>query len=207
MHGARVSLFIGFFAPFLYVLFGVVYGSTAGFIGGVTDQVLMRFADFVVALPFLLFGLYLRGEVRQREEQQVLEVYLPRWADDAGRKIAASLEDASRAGWYLVKSAEAALRPDTALVSLMHANNETGVLQPIREVAALARSRGIPVHTDTAQSVGQIPADVDVGNDMLAFDPEQMRAALDAGGELGRNAGKWSTEPELIEADVPPWIL
>ena len=55
MHGARVSLFIGFFAPLLYVLIGVVYGSTAGFLGGATDQVLMRFADFVVALPFLLF--------------------------------------------------------------------------------------------------------------------------------------------------------
>ncbi len=55
MHGARVSLFIGIAAPFLYVLFGVVYGSTAGFIGGQTDQLLMRFADFVVALPFLLF--------------------------------------------------------------------------------------------------------------------------------------------------------
>ncbi len=55
MHGARVSLFIGFFAPLLFVLFGVVYGSTAGFVGGHTDQMLMRFADFVVALPFLLF--------------------------------------------------------------------------------------------------------------------------------------------------------
>lgn len=55
MHGARVSLFIGFFAPFLYVLIGVIYGSTAGFIGGTTDHTLMRFADFVVALPFLLF--------------------------------------------------------------------------------------------------------------------------------------------------------
>ncbi len=55
MHGARVSLFIGIFAPFLYVLFGVVYGSAAGFIGGRFDQGCMRFADFVVALPFLLF--------------------------------------------------------------------------------------------------------------------------------------------------------
>ncbi len=55
MHGARVSLFIGIAAPLLFVLFGVVYGSTAGFIGGRVDQVLMRFADFVVALPFLLF--------------------------------------------------------------------------------------------------------------------------------------------------------
>jgi oligopeptide transport system permease protein len=55
MHGARVSLFIGTAAPLLFVLFGVLYGSTAGFVGGRIDQVLMRFADFVVALPFLLF--------------------------------------------------------------------------------------------------------------------------------------------------------
>jgi oligopeptide transport system permease protein len=55
MHGARVSLFIGFFAPMLYVLVGVVYGSAAGFVGGALDQLFMRFADFVVALPFLLF--------------------------------------------------------------------------------------------------------------------------------------------------------
>lgn len=55
MHGARVSLFIGTAAPLLYVLFGMLYGSTAGFMGGRVDQVLMRFADFVVALPFLLF--------------------------------------------------------------------------------------------------------------------------------------------------------
>lgn len=55
MHGARVSLFIGICAPLLYVLFGVIYGSAAGFVGGRFDALLMRFADFVVALPFLLF--------------------------------------------------------------------------------------------------------------------------------------------------------
>lgn len=55
MHGARVSLFIGIVAPLFYVLLGVAYGSLAGFAGGTTDQALMRFADFVVALPFLLF--------------------------------------------------------------------------------------------------------------------------------------------------------
>jgi oligopeptide transport system permease protein len=53
--GARVSLFIGTIAPLLFVLAGIVYGSAAGFVGGRVDQVLMRFADFVVALPFLLF--------------------------------------------------------------------------------------------------------------------------------------------------------
>lgn len=55
MEGARVSLFIGIFAPFIYVLMGVVYGAIAGFVGGRVDSVMMRFADFVVALPFLLF--------------------------------------------------------------------------------------------------------------------------------------------------------
>lgn len=55
MAGARVSLFIGIVAPFLYVALGVLYGSTAGFMGGRIDQLMMRFADFVVALPFLLF--------------------------------------------------------------------------------------------------------------------------------------------------------
>ncbi len=55
MSGARVSLFIGIVAPFLFVLLGVAYGSTAGFIGGRVDQFMMRIADFVVALPFLLF--------------------------------------------------------------------------------------------------------------------------------------------------------
>jgi oligopeptide transport system permease protein len=55
MHGARVSLFIGICAPLLYVLLGVIYGSAAGFMGGRMDGLMMRFADFVVALPFLLF--------------------------------------------------------------------------------------------------------------------------------------------------------
>jgi len=55
MEGARVSLFIGIVAPFIYVVIGVIYGGTAGYFGGYIDAFLMRFADFVVALPFLLF--------------------------------------------------------------------------------------------------------------------------------------------------------
>lgn len=55
LYGARISLFIGVVAPLLFVLTGVVWGSAAGFLGGRTDQLLMRFADFVIALPFLLF--------------------------------------------------------------------------------------------------------------------------------------------------------
>ena len=54
-----------------------------------------------------------------------------------------------------------ALTPDTILISVMHANNETGALQPLREIGALAREAGVAFHTDAAQSVGKIPVDVD----------------------------------------------
>jgi len=54
----------------------------------------------------------------------------------------------------------AALRPETVLVSVMHANNETGVIQPIAELARIAHSRGVLFHADAAQSAGKIPVDV-----------------------------------------------
>lgn len=55
MEGARVSLFIGIVAPLIFVLFGIAYGGFAGYLGGRIDVLMMRIADFVVALPFLLF--------------------------------------------------------------------------------------------------------------------------------------------------------
>ena len=54
------------------------------------------------------------------------------------------------------------LRPDTALMSVMHANNEVGTIQPVAEVAALARANGTLVHTDAAQSAGKVALDVDI---------------------------------------------
>jgi oligopeptide transport system permease protein len=55
MRGARTSLFIGICAPLVFMLIGVFYGGTAGFLGGGIDREMMRVADFVLALPFLLF--------------------------------------------------------------------------------------------------------------------------------------------------------
>lgn len=60
LYGARTSLFIGVSAALLYVAFGALYGAAAGFVGGWVDNAMMRFADFVVALPFLLFMVLLR---------------------------------------------------------------------------------------------------------------------------------------------------
>ena len=63
-----------------------------------------------------------------------------------------------------------ALRADTALVSVMHANNEVGTLQPVTEIAQLMRGRGILLHTDAAQSAGKLPLNVDeLGVDLLTL--------------------------------------
>ncbi|MEJ7763112.1 MAG: cysteine desulfurase family protein [Thermomicrobiales bacterium] len=65
---------------------------------------------------------------------------------------------------------EAALRPETCLVSMMLANNETGAIQPVREIVAIARERGIPVHTDAVQAAGMLPLKVDdLGVDLLTL--------------------------------------
>ena len=54
----------------------------------------------------------------------------------------------------------AALEPTTALISVLHAHNETGVIQPIEEIAAHVRARGIPLHADVTQSAGRLPLDL-----------------------------------------------
>ncbi len=60
MMGARVSLFIGIIAPFIFVVIGTIYGGVSGYFGGNIDISMMRFADFVIALPFLLFMILFR---------------------------------------------------------------------------------------------------------------------------------------------------
>lgn len=63
-------------------------------------------------------------------------------------------------GYIRPEDVEAAIRPDTALISIMMANNEIGTIQPIEAIGALCRERGIPFHTDAVQAVGHVPVDV-----------------------------------------------
>ncbi|MFH1689415.1 MAG: cysteine desulfurase family protein [Candidatus Eisenbacteria bacterium] len=77
---------------------------------------------------------------------------------------------------------ERACRPDTVLVSVMLANNEVGTIQPVREIAALARERGILIHTDAVQAVGKVPVNVnELGVDLLSMSSHKIYGPKGAG--------------------------
>lgn len=100
----------------------------------------------------------------------------------ARRGFSVSRVPVDGAGRVRPADVESAIQPDTVLISIMHAQNETGVIQPVREIAALARKRDIVMHSDAAQSVGKIPVNVDaLGVDLLTVAGHKLYAPKGVG--------------------------
>jgi cysteine desulfurase len=149
------------------------------------------------------------------EHPAVLEVVL---ALECEGLIASTIVGVDRSGMVDPDEVVRALRSDTALVTVMLANNEVGTLQPIAELAAACRERGVLLHTDAAQAVGKVPVDLRrLGVDLLSVAGHKLYApkgvgalfvrhgvAIEplirgAGHELGRRAG---TESVLLAAGL-----
>ncbi len=102
------------------------------------------------------------------------------WMEGAG--IDVTYLPVGESGAVTVESVEAAFREETRLVSVMVANNETGTLQPVREIAELCRERGVLFHCDAVSALGKIPIDVnEIGCDLLSLSSHKMYAPKGTG--------------------------
>ncbi len=112
------------------------------------------------------------------EHPSVSEVF--QWLASQGVRV--SVLPVDTYGRVQAKDLEREIGPDTGLVSVMHANNEVGTIQPIAELAEICHRHGALLHTDAAQSVGKIPVDVDaLGVDLLTVAGHKVYAPKGVG--------------------------
>ena len=206
-------------------------GKVAALLGCTSDEVVFT-SGGSEANNLALKGLFYRRRDRashvitsQIEHPATLEPC--RFLERLGAKVTYVRVDG--AGLVNPDDIRKAITKDSFLISIMHANNEVGTIQPIAEIAKIAREHGIPLHTDAAQSVGKIPTMVDeLGVDLLSvaghkvYAPKgigvlYIRRGIEieplihgAGHEGGRRAG---TESALLSAALgkaceiaQPWI-
>ncbi|PWJ57123.1 cysteine desulfurase [Dyadobacter jejuensis] len=105
--------------------------------------------------------------------------------------------DVDQYGTIDIQELEAAIRPHTAIIVLMYANNETGTLQPISEVGTLARKHGIPFLCDATQAVGKLPLSVQAhAIDLLCFSGHKMYGPKGIG-VLYKSSSTQALEPQI----------
>ena len=93
-----------------------------------------------------------------------------------------TLLDVHPSGVVTPEEVAAAIRPDTCLVTIMFANNEIGTIQPIREIGAICREKGVLFHTDAVQAVGHVPVNVKEDNiDMLSLSAHKFHGPKGTG--------------------------
>jgi len=172
--------------------------SVASLIGADADDVLFT-AGATEANNTVLLGMAcahagaVRHIVTSAAEHPSIEAPLERLEGEGWRVTRVGVDSE---GLLDEEQFERAIESDTALVSILWANNETGVLQPIERIAALARAKGIPFHTDATQAIGKAPVDLrEVPVDFLSLSAHKFNGPKGVGCLIVR--GDTAFEPIL----------
>jgi cysteine desulfurase len=131
-----------------------------------------------------------RHIVTTRVEHPAINALVARLAKEGYRVTELPVDGQGRLN---LEQYDQALTPDTAIVSMMWANNETGVIFPVEKAAAMARNKGILFHTDAVQTVGKIPIDLRQNAiDMLSLSGHKLHAAKGVGALYVRKGTKFA---------------